>query len=229
MLGNDKIPVQIEVYGEPGVGKTHFCVNMPDPFIIDVSPTAESRINARLTACDYKHCKDMADIRGGIKTAKDGGFMSVCFDPSIYLQGIAADEWLIEENIIRKKKDKPPLTRVYPFMRYGDVRKKIDSIFADIMNHDMNLVCTSQMQDQYNGKKKTGKRIPAGYPKLDFQSHIRLRLAIKSNKRICLVRKNRFVDSLSDKYFKTIPNPTFECLVDRICSATGLDPDTFII
>jgi len=224
-----KIPLQIEVYGESGVGKTYFCTTSPNPVLIDVSPTAESKVNAILSGCKYFQCASLQDVRDAVEFAKDENYSSVCIDPSIYLQPLAVEEWLVEENAQRRKADKSLLTSVYPFQRYGDVRRKVDDIFTDVIGSEMNLICTSQMQDYYDGDKKTGKRVPAGYSKLDFQSHIRLRIAIIANKRVCFVRKNRFVDVLSEKYFKKIPDPSFNCLLDNICNATGLDKDTFII
>ncbi|MHA1289453.1 MAG: AAA family ATPase [Candidatus Thorarchaeota archaeon] len=227
----EQISLQIEVYGEAGVGKTHFLHTMPDPYIIDLSPTAEGRINAILFGHTdvYEHCMNLSEVEKAIVNADHVSAKSICIDSSVYLQQMAVDDWLFIENQKRKASGKSMLNKVYPFTRYGEIRHRIDTLFSDVLMSSMNLVCTSQMQNQYDGDSKTGRRIPLGYPKLDFQSHVRIRLSIIGGKRICYIKKNRFVDQLGDAYFKTIPEPTFECLVGFICEATNLEIDNFVM
>lgn len=227
----ERIPIQIEVYGEAGVGKTHFLWDMPDPYVIDLSPTAEGKVNAMLNGsiCSYEHCNNISEVGISIMNAESAGAKSVCIDSSVYLQPMAVEEWLMDENIRRKNAGKSKLHKVYPFTRYGEVRKRVDTLFSDVLMCGMNLVLTSQMQNQYVDDKDTGRRVPLGYTKADFQSHVRLRLAIIGGKRVCYVKKNRFVDQTSDAHFKTIPEPTFKCLVNRICKATSLEVDNFVM
>ena len=229
----DKLPIQIEVYSTPGLGKTHFCFfGVPDPLIIDLSPTKESYANAVMYGMtdQYVSCLDMNSMRTVVKDVINGGHVNtICFDSSFYLQDIASAEWIKEENVRRKGNDKKPLNSVYPIGRYGDVRKKVDDMFADILAAGINIVCTSQLKSEYSGNKKTSKLVPHGYPKLDYQSHVRIRIGVVADKVVYAIRKNRFVYIMSDKYFKRVDQLTMECLVDNICRATGMDKDVFVL
>lgn len=242
MMGN-KLPIQIEVYSTPGLGKTHFCFKgVPSPTVIDLSPTKESYANAVMYGMtdQYSSVMDMApaynsnfdidSLRSLVKDIILGGHIkTVCFDSSKYLQDIASATWIKEENKRRKIDDKKPLNSVYPIGRYGDVRKKVDDLFAYILGCGVNIVCTSQLKSEYNGNKKTSKLIPHGYPKLDYQSHVRIRIGVVADKVVYSIRKNRFVYIMSDKYFKRIDELSMNCLVDNICRATDMDKDVFVL
>lgn len=228
----DKLPIQIEVYSSSGLGKTYFCFKcVPEPVVIDLSPTRESYANAIIYGMtdQYNSCLDMDSLRTTVEDAVGGHAKTVCFDSSNYLQVIASEAWIKEENVIRKSDDKKPLNSVYPIGRYGDVRKKIDDLFAYILRNGMNIVCTSPLKSEYGENGRTNRLVSGGYPKLEYQSHVRIRIGVVSGDIVYSIKKNRFVYMMSDKYFKRIDELTMDCLVDNICKSAGVDRDIFVI
>ena len=68
------IPIQVEIYGEPGVGKTHFLYSASKPYAIDLSPTAEGRVNALMLSVSmerYEHCVNLSEVGKAITNARD--------------------------------------------------------------------------------------------------------------------------------------------------------------
>ncbi len=208
-----KIPLYVEVIGEPESGKTHFSLTAPNPFLIDTTPKFESLpILMKLYPDDYlarsRNVRTWKDIEEAVNFALEKKFMTIIFDTSADLQQLAAEQWLKETG---KK-------AVYPITEYRWVRMKVDNLIWKIINSGINVILTSQMRDEWVGDKRTGRRERDGYKKAEFQADIRLYFYIEkeneSYKRHVRVVKNRFVDRTSKDWVEElVGNVTFSDIV----------------
>ena len=196
-----KIPLLIEVIGETGVGKTHFCLTFPDVYLIDTSPKMEAyAVALKLNKLD-RYCTVGAytDITTKIdELIKRNDVKTVAIDTGANLQGLAALHYL--ELLEEKGKKREKIIQV----EYGRVRDLVDQeIIRKVILNDKNLVITSRLKDEYIDGQKTGRRERDGYPRLPDQADIRLYIELVEDKtfgtfsRVIHVIKNRFIDRTS--------------------------------
>jgi len=226
-----KIPIMVEIIGEPGTGKTHLSLTFPNPLLIDTTPKMESLVVAKKLYPEdwqkrYRHVNTMQQLRAAVEYGIREGFKTVIFDTSPDLQRLAVNEWLQETG-----KEKP-----YPIVVFGQIRDKVDKVIYRVVSAERNVVFTSQLKDEYVGGEKTGRRERDGYKRLDFMCDIRLYLKIvevkegskKKYKRVAKVIKNRFLDVLSPDYVWEIVNPSFED-IKKLVLLGGLSEDDLVL
>ena len=216
-----KIPLLVELIGEPASGKTHLALLFPNPLLIDTTPKKESMVVVKKLYPDdwdkrYKSVNTMAMLRSAVDYGISKGFKTIIFDTSADLQRLATAEWLQEQ-----KKD-----RVYPIMLYGQIRDRVDELFYKIVKAERNIVCTSQLKDEWVKGERTGRKERDGYKRLNFMADIRLYLKIVEKKdlktgairfvRIAKVLKNRFIDLTDENYIFEIENPDFLKIKDLV-------------
>lgn len=205
-----KVPLFVEVIGEPSTGKTHLSCLFPKPALLDTTPKGEAYVVLKkLHPQDWKkryfRIRCLEDIRKSlqyIKVNKDN-YRTIVVDTAADLRGLGYDECLKE-----LQKENPKRQALMP-EEYKCVNRKINGIIDEITDPEgdlaMNLVFTAQMRDEWIGRKSTGRRVRDGHPKANFQCDIRLFLQIKQRVdrktmqyipneyvRICRVVKCRF-------------------------------------
>jgi len=211
-------PIFLEVYGEPGVGKTHLACTFPKPFM---GLSVDDRYAWVQNYEEFKSAVLRAIAREDVKT--------VVIDSCTPLQDFAAEYWC-------KKYGKE---RVYPVVAWGQVRKLIDEVINLIAKYRKNCVFTSQMKDVYD--KETGQKIGRdrdGYIKVPFTVDIQVELRIlprdqaqryvkeiKSQGkyvRVAKIHKNRLLDITEPYFAEFVESPTWE---DIKRSIAVLPPD----
>jgi len=236
-----KVPLFIEVIGEPSSGKSHLSNLFPKPAVIDTTTSKESYITLRkLLPAEWKErffpVWNLADIRTALETIakKKEMFRTVVIDTSADLRDLGSKEYIAELNKAGKQREALMPTE------YKWVNEKIDAIIDKINSVpkpdekdkekflQMNLVFIAQMKDEWSGGKSTGKRIRKGYPNANFQSSIRLFLKIEQEvdpitmqykgtyKRICVVVKNRFKDQASAEWVGTLDPINWSAIVTKL-------------
>ena len=206
-----KVPLFVEVIGEPSSGKTHIGCLFPKPAIFDSTPKKESYVVIKKLYPDWKRrhfpIRCFKDIRDGLiflsKAENANEFKTAVFDTSADLRVLGSREYLKELSAAGKERQ-----ALLP-VEYKWVNEKIDAVIDKITSEmGMNLVFTSQMRDEWGtDSKPTGRRIRKGYPDANFQADIRLFLQITKKldtktmqyiegefERKCTVLKNRFRD-----------------------------------
>lgn len=205
-----KVPLFVEVIGEPAVGKTHFSCLFPSPALLDTTPKGEGYFVLRKLHKDWKRryfrVRSFEDIRKALKYIKvnKDAFRTVVVDTAADLRGLAIKECLEE-----LRKEKPERQRLMP-EEYSCVNEKVNGFIDDVTDPEgelcMNLVFTAQMKDEWIDRKNTGRRIRDGHPKANFQCDLRFFLQLKRKidektmqykdeyERHCRVVKNRFRD-----------------------------------
>lgn len=219
-----KVPLLVEVIGEPGVGKTHFSLLFPSPFLIDTTAKGEALpIVMKLYPDDwqkrYRNISDWEELEQAVGEAlADESIKTVIIDTSADLQRLAVAEYLR-----RTKKQ-----AVYPITQYQHVRKLIDDLQWKIIKALRNLVLVAQMKDEYVQNQKTGRRIRDGYKKTPFQADLRFYIYLEreddgSVRRHVKVVKNRFVDPTGPDWVDEI-NPSWE----DVKAITKLPEEVFV-
>ncbi|MEM2175037.1 MAG: AAA family ATPase [Candidatus Aenigmatarchaeota archaeon] len=203
-----KIPLLIEVIGETGVGKTHFCFTFPDVFLIDTSPKAEAFAIAHKLGMENRYylALDYIDVVTKIdELVKREDVLTIAIDTGANLQGMASIHYLKEMEKKGKKREK-----VLP-IEYGVIRDMVDfNIIRKVISANKNLVITSRMKDEYIGGEKTGRRERDGYPRLPDMADIRVYIELVEDKtfnridRVIHVVKNRFVDRASQNWIEKL-------------------------
>lgn len=206
---SDKIPIIVELIGEPESGKTHLASSFPNPCIIDTTDKGEAKAIVMDLYNDWRERYNLVssfnEIRTAVGVANKQGRKTIVFDTSKGLDILAMKEYVKEEG-----------HQPYPPTEWGKVRRRIDDmLFFISAKCSMNIVLTSPLTDEYKNtgmvdrkgypiQMKSGRRKRDGYPKLDFQADIRLLLKVieKEDKwvRQAIVFKNRFCDKISDSY-----------------------------
>jgi len=201
-----KVPLLVEIIGEPASGKTHLSSLFPKPALFDTTPKGEGyTILRKLYPSEWKmryfRIRSFDDFMKELKylKTKEGFFSTVIVDTSVDLRTLGAKEWL---------KNHTDRTNLMP-EEWGWVNQRINEFITEITDTEkmcLNLVLTAQMQDEYVARKTTGRRIRKGVPTMNFQSDIRLFLQViqkvdpKTMKyideweRTCRVIKCRFRD-----------------------------------
>jgi len=227
------LPLLVEVIGEPGVGKTHFSLTFPKPFLFDTTPKREAEVIVyKLYGAEakkrYAWTTKYEQLLAGIKDiVKRDDVRTVIIDTGADLQSMA-----VEYELQRKDRE-----RLMPY-EYGRIREMIDEdVIELVVNSGKHLVMTAQMDDEYVNGQRTGKRVPKGYKRMAFQADIRMFITVGSAeltflpgglsfevtyskvlqpKRTAVIVKNRFVDITTTGYQKIEGNVTFADLVNLI-------------
>jgi len=162
--------VLVEIIGEPAVGKTHLALTFPKPFVFDTTPKMEARfVIMKLLPNDWKDrympIKNYPQLVENIKqVVKRDDVKTVIIDTGTDLQALCT-----EYELEKKQRE-----RLLP-VEYGRIREMIDTdIIEAVIEANKNLVMTAQMDDEYVGGQKTGRRIPKGYKRMAFQADIRV-------------------------------------------------------
>jgi hypothetical protein len=207
-----KIPLFVEVIGEPSAGKTDLSCRFPKPAVLDTTPKKECYAVMRKYLPDWKKrhfpIRSFEDIRTALKSVRvnPNDFKTVVVDTSADLRVLGSREYL--DQLKKAGKDREALMPE----EYKWVNAKVDALIDEVTGTGekgmyMNLVFTSQMRDEWGADRKpTGRRTRKGYPDANFQADIRLFLQVtqKVDKdtmqyieeyvRTCRVVKNRFRD-----------------------------------
>ena len=222
------MPLLAEIIGEPGVGKTHLSLTFPKPFLCDTTPKREAEVIVyKLYGSEAKKryawtTKYQQLVETLKSVVKRDDVRTVIIDTGADLQGMA-----VEYELEVKSRE-----RLMPY-EYGRIREKIDEdVIELVIGAGKHLVMTAQMDDEYVGGQKTGKRVPKGYKRMAFQSDIRIFLIYGSaeitsispgglsfgvsydvkpgaaTERKAVIVKNRFVD-MAATGIQVIKNPTF--------------------
>jgi len=205
-----KVPLFVEIIGEPSTGKTHLSCLFPKPALFDT--TAKGEAYAILMKLCPEECKNMYfrvrtfdDIALHLNyiTANKNFFSTVIIDTAADLRGLAINKCLEE-----LKKVKPERERLMP-EEYSCVNEKVNNFIDSITDPNgkyvMNLVFTAQMKDEWVKRESTGRRIRDGHPKANFQCDLRFYLQLKQKvdpksmqylpneyERVCQIIKCRF-------------------------------------
>ena len=205
-----KVPLFVEIIGEPATGKTHLSCLFPKPALFDTTAKGEGYLILKKLHTDWKkryfRIRKFSDILAGLKyiEANKESFKTIVVDTAADLRGLAIDECLEE-----LKKEKPDRQKLMP-EEYYCVNKKTDGFVETVTDPNgkfcMNLVFTAQMKDEWVKRESTGRRIRDGHPKANFQCDIRLYLELKNKldtktmqltdevERVCRVMKCRTRD-----------------------------------
>ncbi len=205
-----KVPLYVEIIGEQSVGKTHLSCLFPQPALMDTTPKGEARTVLKKLHSDWKNrywrIRNFDDLRKALKQMKSENFKTVIVDTSANLRDLGSKEYLVELNKSGKERQ-----ALMP-QEYRWVNERINGFIDEITDPTrlcMNLVFTSQMKDEWQGNKSTGKRIRKGYPDANFQSDIRFYLQVTQKvdlatmqyineyERKCTIIKNRFRDQVN--------------------------------
>ena len=219
-----KIPLFVEIFGEPATGKTHFSLLFPSPVILDTTPKGEALVIVRKLYPNevdkrWIPVRSFKDIRLAVeKYCNEPWVKTIVVDTSANLQDLAILEWLSE----RKGRERP-----LPF-EYKEIRDKIDRVIEYVMQHERNLVFTSQMKDEYTADgKKTGRRVRDGYVKTPFMADIVLRMVLLEGnpvQRKVVVVKNRFRDMANPQEWISEIRPCWEDII----KLTGLPEEVLV-
>lgn len=234
-----KIPLFVEIFGEPEVGKTYLSAHFPKVLYLDTTAKREAYPVVRSVVGDeidkrYVWVTDFNDIRLSLNRVKGNPdfFKTVVVDTSTDLQKLAIKEWLREH----KGRERP-----LPF-EYGEIRAKIDEFISEVMRLECNLVFTAQMKKEYQmgtdamGRPTaipTGKRIRDGYEKTPFMADLRIYLALKEEGgkyvRKSIIVKNRYRDRTdSNSYIFELPSYDWEGIKKLVVWEKGLKEDEIV-
>lgn len=211
-----KVPLLIEVIGEPSAGKTHLSSLFSKPALFDTTPKGEGyAVLSKLYPSDWKmryfRIREFDDFTKQLKylKTKEGFFRTVIVDTSVDLRALGARAWL---------KNHTDRTNLMP-EEWSWVNQRVDEFIMEITDPEkmgLNLVLTAQMQDEYVSRKTTGRRIRKGIPTMNFQADIRLFLQVTQKvdqttmqyidewKRTCRVIKCRFRDQTDKADWKVM-------------------------
>jgi len=221
-----KVPLFVEIIGEPSVGKTHLSCLFPKPALLDTTPKGEGYyIIRKLYPEEWKQryfrvrCfKDVMIALEYVRKRRDF-FKTVVVDTGADLRSLAIDACLEE-----LRKEKPERQRLMP-EEYSCVNKKVNGFIDEVTDPErlcMNLVFTAQMKDEWVDRRPTGRRVRDGYPKANFQADIRLYLELKRKvdektmkylegyERVCRVIKCRFRDMTSEEWIAELKELNWE-------------------
>lgn len=211
-----KVPLFVEVIGEPSTGKTHQSCLFPKPALFDTTPKGEGyTVLRKLYPQEWKkryfRIMCFEDVRKALKYMKTNKafYKTIIVDTAPGLRGFAAAEYLKE-----LQKVKPSRKALMP-VEYKGVNLKVNNLINMVTypkgDYCMNLVFTAQMRDEWVGNKSTGRRIRDGHPKANFMCDIRLFLQIKQKvdqktmqyipnkfERTCRVVKCRFRNQVDE-------------------------------
>lgn len=236
-----KVPLFVEIIGEPSAGKSHLSNLFPKPAVIDTTTSKESYITLRkLLPAEWKErffpVWNLADIRTVLDTIakKKEMFRTVVIDTSADLRDMGSTEYLAELKKQGKEREAlmPPEYK-WVNIKINDIIDKINSVPKPDEKDkskflQMNLVFIAQMKDEWSGNKPTGKRIRKGYPNANFQSSIRLFLKVEQEvdpitmqykgtyKRTCVVVKNRFKDQASGEWVGTLDPMNWTGIITKL-------------
>ena len=193
-----KIPLLVEIIGDPATGKTHASLQFPNPFLIDTTPKMEALPIVMKLHKDwrerYVNVRDWKMLERAVDSALQREFKTIVFDTSVDLQRLAAEEWCRQHG----------KERVYPITLYGQVRQLVDNVINKIVSYGRNIVFTSQLRDEYIDGQKTGRKERDGYKKLPYFCDIELLVKLEKEGdkvvRKWRVLKNRFVDRTSPEW-----------------------------
>ena len=204
-----KVPLFVEVIGEPSTGKTHLSCLFPKPALLDTTSKGEAYvILKKLYPTEWRkryfRVKNFDDISTNLKyvSANKDFFRTVVVDTAADLRGLAINKCLEE-----LKKVKPERERLMP-EEYSCVNEKVNAFIDKVTDPNgefcMNLVFTAQMKDEWVKRESTGRRIRDGHPKANFQCDLRFYLQLKQKvdpktmqyineyERTCQILKCRF-------------------------------------
>lgn len=198
-----------ELYGEPGVGKTHAAHSgWPDPLHIDTAPTQMSFRSITVTdesgpgeswpvVCK---CYDWDEARAQSRYAyapsyddvvsaiADAECQTIVLDNSADLRVLAAIKWCEENNTDWPKKQE-----------WGQVNDMVDDVIQMAQaNH--HLVVVSQLSEEYIQGESTGEMTWDGPKRLPYKCDWRIQLVVEDGTRHSLLRKNRFLDRAGDEW-----------------------------
>ena len=236
-----KIPLFVEIFGEPEVGKTYLSAHFPKVLYLDTTAKREAYPVVRSVIGDeidkrYIWVTSFSDVRNAVVRLKgdtEGFYKTVVVDTSADLQKLAVQEWLKEH----KGRERP-----LPF-EYGEIRAKIDEFISSVVRMERNLVFTSQMKDEYSTgtdpmgrvvSVKTGRRVRDGYEKTRFLADLRIYLSLREDEggkfvRKSIVVKNRFRNrSDSNSFIFELPSYDWEGIKKLVICETGLKEDEIV-
>ncbi len=221
-----KVPLFVEVIGEPSTGKTHLSSLFPNPVLLDTTSKGEGYSVIKKLFPDawerrYFRVKCFEDFRKHLKyiKTKTDFYKTVIVDTSPDLRALGSKEYLGELN--KAGKDRQALMP----QEWRWVNEKVNDWIRDITDPDklcMNLVFTSQMTDEWISGKPTGRRVRKGVPDMNFQADIRLFLQLRQKvdntmrytgefERTCSVLKCRFRDQAdSNDWINELKNISWE-------------------
>ena len=205
-----KVPLLVEIIGEPSAGKTHLSTLFSKPALFDTTPKGEGYyIVRKLYPSEWKmryfRVRVFEDFTTHLKFVKMKGdfFKTVVVDTSTDLRVLGGKAHLKELQKVKPRKGLMP-------EEWGPVNARVNEFIMEINDPEkmgLNLVMTAQMQNEWISRKTTGRRIRKGIPTMNFQADIRLFLQLKQKvdnktmqyipneyERLCRVVKNRFRD-----------------------------------
>lgn len=171
---DEREAIVVGIAGYAGLGKTHFINTFPNPVIADTEARAQIVMNKFDGFRLRKITKNMAQIRQTVQVIAEHvcpdsskrNQYTFALDSSSDFQQMAESEYLKEA-----KKEK-----VYPLVLWSKIFDKMDKIFDVVRELGLNAVFTQQLKEEYEGEKKTGQLIPAGYKKLPYRVDVHLHL-----------------------------------------------------
>jgi len=174
-----KVPLLVEIIGEPSAGKTHLSTLFPKVALFDTTPKGEGNVilqkqYSKEWKMRYFRIRSFEDFMKELKYVKTRGefFKTVVVDTSVDLRALGAKSWL---------KAHTDRSNLMP-EEWGWVNRRINEFIneiTDIKKMCLNLVLTAQMQEEWIARKTTGRRIRKGVPTMNFQADIRLFLQVK--------------------------------------------------
>lgn len=204
----------IELYGPPGVGKTHAAHTIHESVLhIDTCTTQLSVQDHEVqqmgaddahgeswpvvldlygydeqTASEhYAYATSFEQIRA-IVEADDNAHDVVVIDNTSDLRNLAIKDFLAESGQTWIAQE-----------QYGAVNDMVDGITEEIKRQGYHVVWCTQLKDEYRNGQKTGEKVPESPKRADHRCDFRLRLAIEDNERAIHVEKNRHMDATSDE------------------------------
>lgn len=238
----DPLPVITELIGEAGDGKTHISLLFSNPILCDLTEIGESvEIVRKLYPEDWKdryfRCKTFQCVRDALNQAHADGRKTIIIETGSHFRLIAGTEAL--EDLRKAKSQRKSL---HP-TEWKIVNEQVAKFLSKAKEEfKINVVFTAQMDDEWKGKEKTGKRKNESYPKMDHIADIRIFLKIKevdiggvkTKRRVGLIFKNRLVDKLSSEYVKEIiferdDDPSELKTFRQIISVTRVDESRWVM
>ena len=158
-----KVPLFVEIIGEPSVGKTHLSCLFPKPALLDTTPKGEGYYIIRKIYPEewkqrYFRVRCFKDVMIALEYVRKRRelFRTVVVDTGADLRSLAIDACLEE-----LRKEKPERQRLMP-EEYSCVNKKVNEFVDEVTDPErlcMNLVFTAQMKDEWVDRRPTGRRI----------------------------------------------------------------------
>ncbi len=216
----------VEVFGEPGVGKTHQAHNnFPNAATIDTAGTqmgfreyevkdsgefGESypiikKINGWDKEETMKHYRYVSSF-GEIYDALD----ELAEDHDTIVLDNASDFRVMTVKELCKRNNEEWLQQ----QEWAKVNDMVDEfVEVAIKSKRVNLVVISQMKDEYKKDVQTGRRIRDGPKRLPFKSDLRFKMTLEDGERSVKVLKNRFLDRASDEWIDELDELDFEIIM----------------